>query len=103
MDEIEVAELPFLKGIFQSMYFRDVPKLKKALEAMVAARPISERSWRRFVEVAAELDCAPVTKALLEHGLPVVFCNNAVAIAARNNHTETLTVLVHAGAPVNGG
>jgi hypothetical protein len=102
MDDVEVSELPFLKTIFQRMYFKDGVGLRNEIDRMIAVKPISERSWRRLAEVAAELDSFSVTQVLLECGLPPAYCSGAMCIAARNNYVDTVTLLAHAGAPVNG-
>lgn len=102
MDEIEVQELPFLRAIFVAMYKRNSPGVAAAIEDMKAQRPVSDRSWRRLVEIAAELNDADIARALIACGLPLGSTYPAICIAARNNHCAVLRELVDAGAPVNG-
>ena len=102
MDEVELAELPFLRDVFLAMYRRDSAGFQEALGRMIAQLTVSERSWRRVVEVAAELNDASIGRILISSGLPLECTYSAVGIAARNNNLDILRVLLQAGAPVIG-
>ena len=83
-------------------YFAPAAAAQTAIDSMTSQRSVSERSWRRLVEVVAELNDAGIARVLVACGLPLECTYAAIGIAARNNHLDTLRVLIQAGAPVNG-
>jgi hypothetical protein len=84
------------------MFFRDADGLKDEIEFMKGAFPISDKNWRRLVEIAAELDSAPLIRVLVSCGIPLKVGATALSIAARNNYTAALAALLEAKAPIDG-